>query len=254
MGYQKPPIGSKLNYGHPLTRGLIGCWLFNEGSGDKVFDCSKLSNHGTINGVAAQSSISGWDGGPDGPVILFDGSNDYIRMELNKTIMGNKPTIVFGFRPIGVQAGIGMMQVANSLSSATPWILVQGAASSSLRWCIDGGTKITQALNDNRWYNIAAKYDGTTWRAYKNGVADGIYVGALGSNAGSYTWLGNGYSGCFKCQMAYYFVYNRDLSDIEIALLNIFPYCMFDNSFRFEWGVAEAEPPGSNFIPRIIIM
>src|SRR4030042_101428 len=29
----KPPLGSQINWGHPLSRGLVGCWLMNEGGG-----------------------------------------------------------------------------------------------------------------------------------------------------------------------------------------------------------------------------
>ena len=35
---QKPPLGARLNTGHPLTNGLIGCWLFNEGGGNRVYN------------------------------------------------------------------------------------------------------------------------------------------------------------------------------------------------------------------------
>jgi hypothetical protein len=29
-GQTKPPLGSQINYAHPLSRRLVGCWLFNE--------------------------------------------------------------------------------------------------------------------------------------------------------------------------------------------------------------------------------
>lgn len=35
-GSQKPPVGSQINWGHPLSKGLAGCWLMNEGAGKKV--------------------------------------------------------------------------------------------------------------------------------------------------------------------------------------------------------------------------
>ena len=28
-----PPLGSQINWGHPLSKGLVGCWLMNEGRG-----------------------------------------------------------------------------------------------------------------------------------------------------------------------------------------------------------------------------
>ena len=36
--HQKPLLGRQINWAHPLARGLVACWLFNEGSGNKVYD------------------------------------------------------------------------------------------------------------------------------------------------------------------------------------------------------------------------
>lgn len=35
---RKPPVGSQINWGHPLARGLVGCWLMNEGGGNILND------------------------------------------------------------------------------------------------------------------------------------------------------------------------------------------------------------------------
>ena len=44
----KPPLGARLIPGHPLANGLVGCWLMNEGSGNKVYDLSGNGNSGTL--------------------------------------------------------------------------------------------------------------------------------------------------------------------------------------------------------------
>jgi len=43
----KPRLGTPLNKGHRLSKGLVGCWLMNEGSGNKVFDVSRNNRIGT---------------------------------------------------------------------------------------------------------------------------------------------------------------------------------------------------------------
>ena len=48
---QKPYVGARLNKNHPLSQGLIGCWMMNEGSGAKVIDLSGYENPGTISGA-----------------------------------------------------------------------------------------------------------------------------------------------------------------------------------------------------------
>ncbi len=42
----KPPLGSIIDWSHPLADGLVGCWLFNEGSGKVILDlCSRKINY-----------------------------------------------------------------------------------------------------------------------------------------------------------------------------------------------------------------
>lgn len=42
--YQKPPLGTQINWSNPLTKSLVGCWLLNEGSGNKANDLLRASN------------------------------------------------------------------------------------------------------------------------------------------------------------------------------------------------------------------
>ena len=76
---QKPPLGVQLKWGHPLTKGLVGCWLFNEGGGDKAYDLSGYGNHGTLKNMAFPPTItSGWNPSKDGIGLAFDGNNNYL--------------------------------------------------------------------------------------------------------------------------------------------------------------------------------
>ena len=53
----KPKPGVMVNPLHPLSRGLIGCWLFHEGSGNLVNDISGHGNNGNF-GAAPPTWIS----------------------------------------------------------------------------------------------------------------------------------------------------------------------------------------------------
>ena len=67
---QKPFRGAQLNRTHPLVKGLVGCWLFNEATGETVFDLSGNGNNGTLENDVAWGS-SGLDfGGVDGYISL----------------------------------------------------------------------------------------------------------------------------------------------------------------------------------------
>jgi len=68
----KPRLFIKPNLGHPLARGLVGYWLMNEGSGNKVFDLSGNGNTGTFtNSVDLQP-------GESGPVLHANGVDELV--------------------------------------------------------------------------------------------------------------------------------------------------------------------------------
>lgn len=74
----KPLPGMQVRYDHPLMRGLVGWWLFNEGGGSRVNDYSVYNNAGTVANVV-QGSASGWTGSvKGGQALRFDGVNDYL--------------------------------------------------------------------------------------------------------------------------------------------------------------------------------
>jgi len=77
---QKPPLGTPINWSHPQLVGLVGWWLFQEGSGDKVYDLvNKLL--GTLNGFSDPASASsGWNAGKLGRTLAYDGAGDFINI------------------------------------------------------------------------------------------------------------------------------------------------------------------------------
>ena len=79
MNTLKPPRGAQLDKSHPLSRGLVGCWLFNERTGNKAFDLSGNANRGTLTNMASPpTAVSGWCPSKFGGGLAFDGSDDYV--------------------------------------------------------------------------------------------------------------------------------------------------------------------------------
>jgi len=81
----KPPLPVCINWEHPLARGLVGCWLFNEGGGNTVFDLSGYGNHGSFIDAPA------WIIGKFGSALSFDGSND--RVSISSLNLGTRNTL-----------------------------------------------------------------------------------------------------------------------------------------------------------------
>jgi len=78
----RPLPGARLNMAHPLTKGLVGMWLLNEG-GYRAMDLSPYGNHGVLTNFAspARRPFNG---------LPFDGTDDHINCG-NKSIL-NIPT------------------------------------------------------------------------------------------------------------------------------------------------------------------
>ena len=68
--WQKPARGMQINKAHPLAKGLAGCYIINEATGDKLFDLSGNDNGGTNNGADWVA------GGLD----FVSGNNDYVNL------------------------------------------------------------------------------------------------------------------------------------------------------------------------------
>jgi predicted GH43/DUF377 family glycosyl hydrolase len=82
MWYQKPPLGTPLDWGNPLNDEAVLAFAMNEGHGDKVEDLSLNGNHGTLKNFAfPPTATSGWNLGEDGIGLKSDGVDDYIEVD-----------------------------------------------------------------------------------------------------------------------------------------------------------------------------
>lgn len=61
----------------PLSRGLLGAWLLDEGAGTQIIDSSRRQNHASITGTLS------WSDHSEGHALEFDGDAD------NRVVVGN---------------------------------------------------------------------------------------------------------------------------------------------------------------------
>ena len=62
-----------------FTRGLVGYWNFDEGSGQTAYDASNEGNDGTLGATSgAEASDPTWTSGKEGGGLSFDGTDDYV--------------------------------------------------------------------------------------------------------------------------------------------------------------------------------
>jgi hypothetical protein len=229
-GLMKPPFGARLKLDHPLARGLVSAWLFNEGSGNKAYDSSGQGNHGTLTGMNDPPvATSGWNSGPHGGGLAFDGTDDYIPLGnipatlSNCTIIATiNPTLskIFFITSCGPSGTTSGLEFRVETTGALRFVKANAA---------DIGLGTAGAVANGQFSHVAGTYDTAgNYKYYANGVPAGSGTNLqtitnpnvfLAVNTGEYS-LGS---------ISSVFIYNRALSAEEIAYLYAQPYCMFED-------------------------
>ena len=193
----KPPPRALINPLHPLTNGLVGCWLINEGSGSNIYDISGKNNHGIINGAS-------WTGSKHGRGLNLSGGTDYVNCGNNDSLNITQITIEVLMYPFGTtgtyqfvidkfyDTGFGLS--ITSGGGIRPFFNING----TLRYITS-----TENIKWGKWNHIITTHDGTAWMIYLNGhnvQKSTAYPGVIGTNNnnlrfGQYTVGGYSYNG-----------------------------------------------------------
>jgi hypothetical protein len=241
MPQLKPTRGIRLNRSHLLARGLVGCWPFNEGSGNKVFDLSGNGNIGIFQGTAPS-----WGSGKFGSAVNLPGTDEYINCGSNDSL---KPTsfvsvVVWIYPTVG---GAFQEIIDNSLVGGNDGYFLRLDNSNPPKVQFTalgvGGFGVVTSSNTialNQWHFIAGIFDGSNWIV----DVDGVRTSAASTNsvivydAGVETWIGanNPISSprYFNGKIDHVMIYPRALSASEVALLYREPFCMFGRVNRPE--------------------
>jgi hypothetical protein len=170
----------------------------------------KGGNNGTLTNGPTFSSDNGGS-------IVFDGSDDYIVSDLDKSqfTTTNEITLSITCKQISGANGGGVLQFGLDLTENTPWILFQ-RQSSVLRWYVNDGYRMNQSFTIGQINNYTLTYSSNLWSCYKNGIFDTSYSSSIGSHGGEKFFIGTGYNG--RCSMNTYstLIYNRALSAKEV--------------------------------------
>jgi hypothetical protein len=165
--------------------GVLGQWLFDEGSGKTVADSSGAGHVGTISGNPT------WVSGVKGSALRLDGNGDYVtvadapslhlsgamsiavwvRPEKNATqYVAKKATSSVDGYEIGLSSGGAIFFRLNAVSSGDTYRINSTSA---------------YPTNGSTWVHVVATYDGTTMRLFINGVqqASGKGPSAIAVNA-----------------------------------------------------------------------
>ncbi len=210
----------------PNNLGLVGYWPFNEGTSTIAGDFSGNNNTGTFSGSPT------WVNGKRGKALSFvEETTDGIEIPTTDLPAGNAPYSV----SMWVKRDSAM-----SPTDSNPKIIQWGSAATRqyMGFGINGTTNIIKIdhydddydsvveLEADVWVHLAATYDGTTDRLYKNGVEFASHNPAAALNiVHTDARIGHGLffgapEEAWPGLIDEVRIYNRPLSPSEIAALN----------------------------------
>lgn len=250
-GIVKPPYPSRLDFDNPLSQGLVGCWLMNEGAGSKVYDISGRGNDGTLTNMAPATD---WVVGDSGSGLKLSDDNDYVVMQcpditsyttLSRcnllTTSANWAPIYFAKTIVGNNNKCVFQRYSN-----TTHLAIYNQDYQPLQLTLE----YSQCAN--RLSDIAISYNNQSKKV--SSFLDGAIVDYLDYSyqptaGGAYLWLGHSsLSHHMTCES--FLFYNRALSAEEISLLYHNPYQMVWRPGMIAYSFPSAPEPE---IPTIIV-
>ncbi|RLC75048.1 MAG: hypothetical protein DRJ03_30885 [Chloroflexi bacterium] len=242
--YEKPMYGALLNPYHPLAQGLIGCWLFNEGGGNTVFDLSQYMHHGSINGAT-------WTIEKFGSILSFDGTDDYIEVpDQNQELAPDSLTFAARIKVSGFVENDRIVTKKTNLNwdASTGWSLELNIEE-KMTFLGSGGTygdKLSMGWQQDKWFFVAVTKESgaTTVKGYLDGqYKDNQACDTISPNAQplALAVYQTQYTPIIYSEV---YIYNRALSAEEIWQLYTDPFCMFYHSLEAEVLYAVAPPAG----------
>lgn len=223
----KPPIGSNINWEHPLSKGLVACFLMNEGGGRIVKDIVRKND-----GILPTTGIT-WGAKPSGIVLNFTATNN---IDLGTPVV-LRPTIPFSVtawvsRSGNIVGNDGIFSSQTDASGSLGWLLYGRLTSNKARFLAAGVVaESDNAIPLNTLTHLVGVWDGSKVLLYVNGklqttTGSGIsqgYASGVSARIGQYSvfekWSGYISSVSF---------YHRALSPSEIQQLYQEPYCFIN--------------------------
>lgn len=173
----KPKPGVQINQAHPLSEGLVGCWMFNEGAGSIAHDMNEHGLHGTLTNMASNVQGSRWGWSKFGGGMHFDGTDDYVTVADNSVLdlpSAGSVAVRFNCRSQGgaetvLNKGNYTTSKFNQYFMGWKW----GAATNMEIVVGDGASAQSVAtiasLSVNTEYQVVGTWDGINVTIYVNG-------------------------------------------------------------------------------------
>lgn len=222
-GITKPPPGATINRNHPLARGLVGCWLFNERSTayalnicrdsyDKIYGAKVVST-----GLEFNTSTTDY---VDIPYAPWNAQTKYLSAIV---YIFKYPTNDYG-QFIGKRSGSTYDWTLRYVSPSLSFLPTSGGS-------LLGNISISSDLKE---YCLGFTYNNGAVNLYVNSVNCGSASGKTITDNSLNLRIGSYVSGTLAAGIYHQVYYwNRELTPDEIKLLYASPYCFLNaNPYR----------------------
>jgi hypothetical protein len=250
----KPRPFRKPKKGHWATKNLVGCWLMNEGSGDKVYDLSGNNKTGTFFGDTH------FVPGKFGPCINLDGDGDYVGIaDLSSPLETTNFSVCLWLQNDLTDAdGKSRPILSNFAGTDSFEITWMGAGAYDEQFCarLYNSTPTLHSVYslqndiDTDWHFIAVTLDGSYLTLYKDGILQNAtaFSGSVRNGENTYRIGSDGSANYWTGSIDVLSIYNRTLSPSEIVELYREPFCMLDYEPIELWAAATigGAPPVGN--------
>lgn len=263
-GYpNKPKPGVFINPLHPLSRGLVGMWLFNEGAGSQLSDISVKNNHGTLTNM---NPANDWVGSLHGGALDFDGTDDYVVTNVSPNV-GNGDFTLSAWVNLDAIGGTDDNFIRQDGGSPRRIYLLrydEGTSPDVFSMLTFDGS-IQQALSTtspetNRWYHVLGTRTKVPneLKIYVDGVLEATATGTTADleTGAAAIYFGTDPNGLpsfvemLDGQLSDVSIWNRALSASEARQLFNDPYANLLTPVMRRYSIEEAVVSG--FIPKVI--
>ncbi|MHC4678127.1 MAG: LamG domain-containing protein [Planctomycetota bacterium] len=235
MPQLEPVRGLQINWTHPLARGLSGCWLLNEGTGNRVMDSGPFKQYGDFHGGPPL-----WKPGRCGYSVEFDGADECIDCgpikfgwdktnEVSVVALANQAASQVAKCVFGRGAYVRPAVLATQTNGKFYWRVRTNVTVTNIT------STSTHATDGSEWVHVAGTWKQNNSRLYVNGVEEASNTTLTGtlSLVDTYSGIGGmydaGYANVFTGRIGYVLIYNRALSPREIEWLYREPFVMFEH-------------------------
>ncbi len=204
----------------PTDSNTLGLWHLQEGSGSSISDSSGNGHNGT-------ASNMGWTSGKFGPAGTFNGTNSVVNLGNSTAFDTSTITLEAWVYPTNVGSEQSILRKTADDGSLIYDFLVQGDGVYLRLNGNSGYVRSNTKLQNNRWYHIAATYDGSTIRVYINGNLDNSVSYNVPLRYGTSTNLYLGGDGQSNNKFFYGYIQDARISN---TVRTSFPYGVFANT------------------------